>query len=523
MDQTQSLIDYLSALSRDDRDYLLSSLEPRKAEAVKAVLRNQLGKEDPVWWIEDTFGVKLWQKQQEIVNSVWKNQRTSVISCHGAGKSFVAAQIAMAFLYLHEDSLVITTAPTHRQVEEVLWGEIRHAHGLHKLDGEMLRVQLRLQEKWKAFGFSTDDPDAFQGHHAPYVLIIFDEACGIAPEIWEAAEGVLTGDGARLLTIGNPTDPGTKFKEEYDSPVTNSFQISAFDCPNNAKFGISEEIISRYGVTEVEKFLSENVTGPLPYPSSGLSNPRWVFDKYFRWKPGSPMWQARVLGLFPDQGSDCLIPIGWIERAIDRDMPQTLPHEFGIDVAYMGGDYNVVVERFGACAKVIKEFHGMHKAETLRILTTLINEKNPELIKVDNIGYGAALYEDLADQYGYNRVIPVNGSQTPTEIVQAGQKKVFLNYRAEVYWNLRDRFERNEISLSSADEALIDQLKILKYEIKNGQIKIEGKEDMRKRLKRSPDHADGLAYAFASDRDGEIPCVSLSSDLVQPSQWKSVR
>lgn len=522
-ENNQDLIKYFQSVSKEEREYLLSVLEPREVEIISKTLNSQLGKEDPSWWIANNFGLTLWDKQKEIVESVLHNQRTSVRSCHGAGKSCVAAATAQWFLHTNENSLVITTAPTHRQVEEVLWGEIRHLHTISQLPGELLRTQLRLADKWRAFGFSTDDPDAFVGHHAPHILVIFDEASGIAPEIWEAAEGVLTGDGARLLSIGNPTDPASKFKEECDSPVTNSFQISAFDCPNLKHFNITEETLSKYSHIEVDKFLAENVTGPLPFPGTGLINPAWVFDKYHRWKPTSPMWKSRVLGEFPDQGSDCLIPIGWIERAVDNDMPNTLPHEFGVDVAWMGGDENVVVERFGACARVIKKFHGMNKSDTLRILTTLVDEKNPEKIKVDSIGYGAAVFDDLAQKYGHNRVVQVNGSQSPTEIVLPGQKRVFMNYRAEVYWSLRERFERNEISLTSADDDLINQLKIIKYEIKNGQIKIEAKEDMRKRLGRSPDYADALAYAFAPDRDGEVPCIGLAEDLYQPSAWKSLR
>lgn len=522
---SQDLVKYFESIAPEDRQYLLSTLDPQKSSAIRDMLRAQLGAEDPVWWLETSFGVKLWQKQKEIIESVQKNQRTSVISCHGAGKSFVAAHIVLWFLYMHENSIVITTAPTERQVAEVLWGEIRHAHGEHGLDGEMLRMQLRLQEKWKAFGFSTDDPNAFQGHHAPHILIVFDEASGILPPIWEAAEGVLTGDGARLLCIGNPTDPASKFKEEYDSPATTSFQISAFDCPNMAEFGITEETLSKYAWGEAEKFLAENVTGPLPYPTSGLVNPRWVFDKYHRWRPGSPMWQSRVLGMFPDQGTDCLIPIGWIERAVDKELSGTLPHELGIDVAYMGSDFNVVVERFGGKAKVLKQFHGMNKSETLRVLGTIIDERIKTLgaVKIDNVGYGAAVYEDLAAKYGYNLIIPCHGAMAPTEIVQPGVKRVYMNYRAEMYWNLRDKFERDEISLSGLDEDLINQLKIIKYEIRNGQIKIEGKEDMRKRIGRSPDDADGLVYAFAGDRGMEVPCVGLPSDLYTRSEWRDVR
>lgn len=516
-----ALVKYFASLTEEERDYLLSNINPKDAEKIHQALRDQLGAEDPVWYIENILGDKLWEKQKEIVLSVRDNKRTAVKSCNAAGKSFIASRIAAWFLKTHPYSKVITTAPTHRQVEEVLWGEIRSVHGRAELDGEILLTQWRMAEQWKAMGFSTDDPNAFQGHHSKFVLVILDEATGVDPQIWEAARRVLTGEYTRLLSIGNPTDPATVFKEECDSPVVNTITISAYDTPNLKEFGITPEVIEQYSWGEINRFLKERVTGPLPYPA--LVDPATVFDAYYRLRPGNPLYDATILGEFPAQGTDTLIPLAWIERAVNNDLPGTLPHEFGVDVAYMGSDYNVIVERFGAKAKVIKEFHGLNLRETTRVNCMLIDEKNPERVKIDSIGIGAGVYEMLVEKYGYDRIVPVNGAQTPTEIVLPGKRKTFLNYRAEIYWDLRDRFERNEISLSPADEELINELKVIKYEIKNGQIKIESKEDMKKRLGRSPDRADALAYAFASDRNMEIPAIAAAADLATPSMWKGIR
>jgi phage terminase large subunit len=125
-------------------------------------------KADPVWWVKEFLGVTLWQKQCDIAESVRDNKRTSVRSCHGAGKTFDAAMLVLWFLLCHPGARVITTAPTFRQVEKVLWQEIRKAHKAAKipLGGDMTLTQFKIDDGWFAFGFSTDDPDSMQGQHA---------------------------------------------------------------------------------------------------------------------------------------------------------------------------------------------------------------------------------------------------------------------------------------------------------------------------------------------------------------------
>jgi len=79
------------------------------------------GRADPVWWIREVLGDDLWGEQAQIVESVRDTPETAVRSCHGIGKSFIAARTALWFLYTHAPSIVITTAPTDRQVRGILW------------------------------------------------------------------------------------------------------------------------------------------------------------------------------------------------------------------------------------------------------------------------------------------------------------------------------------------------------------------------------------------------------------------
>jgi len=63
---------------------------------------------------------------------------------------------------------------------------------------------------------------------------------------------------------------------------------------------------------------------------------------------------------------------------------------------------------------------------------------------------------------------------------------------------LRERFEQGEVDIDPDDDKLAAQLGSIKWGIDSrGRIKIESKDEMRKRGFPSPDRADAMAMAFA--------------------------
>src|ERR1035441_4012264 len=83
-------------------------------------------KRDPIVFARRILGQDPWSVQQEILKSVATNPLTAVKACHASGKTYNAAAVALWALARWPESLVITTAPTFRQVQ-VLWGEIAEA------------------------------------------------------------------------------------------------------------------------------------------------------------------------------------------------------------------------------------------------------------------------------------------------------------------------------------------------------------------------------------------------------------
>jgi hypothetical protein len=190
-------------------------------------------------------------------------------------QSFIAARVALWFLYAFPNSKIISTAPTFRQVEDILWREIRSVKAKARipLAGKLNNTSLDLSEQWFATGLSTDTPERFQGFHAVDVLLIVDEASGVAEDIFNASKGIVSSRHARVLYIGNPTTTSGTFYNAFNLPGYAQIHISAFDTPNFTEFGITLADI-RANTWEAK------ITHELPRPY--LITPDWVYDKWLR-------------------------------------------------------------------------------------------------------------------------------------------------------------------------------------------------------------------------------------------------
>jgi len=440
--------------------------------------------QDPVWWVETILGDRLWQRQKDIIEAVRDKPEVAVKSCHGPGKSFTAARVALWFLMTHRPSVVITTAPTDRQVRGILWKEIGSAYSRSRypLGGTLLSQELKMDRDWWAWGFTAPDydPDRFQGFHEVYILVIVDEAAGVSDQICEGIDGVLTSEHSRLLMIGNPTRTTGRFADAFKSPGIEKITISAFDTPNFTTFGITESDIA-------DGSWKEKVGDDMPFPY--LVTPQWVAKRYERWGPDSQLYQARVLGNIPQVGNDTLIPLHWIEAAVRRTIEPTAPNELGVDVARYGADETVLIHRRGPVARLWKAIPMGDTMETAGEVRIALRETGADSAKIDTVGLGAGVYDRLKEQG--SPAYEMNSGDA------AADRERFANARAEWWWGLRSRFESGDIDIDG-DEELVEQLANIKYKVNSrGQILIESKDDMKKRGRKSPDRGDALMLAFA--------------------------
>ena len=428
----------------------------------------------PLAFARDVLGVRLWSKQEEILTALPSRRRVAVKSGNGLGKGYCAAVAVLWFLYYHDPGIVLSTAPTFRQVRHILW---RQVHRLYRgaadvLGGKMLDTRWELSDDRYAIGLSADSADQFQGFHSENMLIVVDEAEGVSEEIYEAIEAVMTSASPRLLLIGNPTTVTGAFRRAFhqERNLYYTVSISALDSPNVKQ-------------------------GRVVIP--GLATPDWVRERQETWGEHNPIYRARVLGEFPSQEEDTLIKLSDIEAAVhtpDASGTADRPREgmgevvLAVDVARFGSDSSVILRRRGDMVEEIKAYHGLDTMQLAGRVMAAVLESSPYRTYIDEIGVGAGVVDRLKE-LGYD-VRGINVAR------RARQDKQYANQRAEGYWRLRELFESGRISIPS-DSQLVGELAAMRYDYdEHGRVRIERKDTMRRRGLPSPDKADALMLAF---------------------------
>lgn len=497
-----------------------SGLTPELARRMAAGARA-----DPVAWVQKQFGFQPWAKQAEVLESVRDNRVTAVRSCHAIGKSTIAAAATLWFLSVYPRSLVLTTATSYRQVHGILWREV---HGLVRraakkgfpIGGDLAGSKLRMADDWYAWGFTAKDYDAttFQGFHAPYILVIVDEAAGVLPTVFEGLDSAMASGHARMLMIGNPTDGSGDFGQAFKRGGVSKIIVSAFETPNFATFGVTLEDI-RQGHEMESGPWKDKVTGPLPYPQ--LISPMWVREKWLQWCGGrvegenDPRWQSRVLARFPDAGDRALVPLWWVEQANERWEEIQAETSWGnrcrvaVDVARFGDDSTercFFYEGIG-----VKELRTAPKQDTMVTCGMVLKDVDDleaagisvSRVRIDADGLGAGVFDRLHEQRGDLIEEVRNGTR-------AQDPDRYFNRRSEMFFHLRDELDphgERPIALPP-DPELTRQLCAIQWTLDSrGKMKVESKDDIKERIGRSPDKADAVAYAVCRSSDGDVGTI----------------
>lgn len=472
----------------------------------------------------------LWSKQKEICQSVRDNRFTAVKACHGPGKSSVASKIAAFWIscFPPGEAFVVTLAPTGHQVRAILWREINRLHNEGRLPGYVTQTEWKLDNgELVGMGRSPKDtdPTAIQGIHQKRVLVIVDEACGVGKQLIDAAETLCTNEFSRLLAIGNPDDPATAFAEMCKpGSGYNVITISAFDTPN-------------FTGEEIPEWLK-----PL------LVSPIWVQERKRKWGETSPLYRSKVLGEFPEQSKDGLIPQSDLSAAKNRELEPGLPNELGIDVARFGDNFTVIYHRAGPVARRHTRYQGKDTMVTVGHIMKALRETGATKVKIDDTGVGGGVTDRLnelkrstdprdreerellagVEIVGVNvgeapTVVPpqrANPNKSPRMRERFSETEKFFNLRAQLNWAMRDRFIAGDIDLSGNDDEddLLSQAGDIRYRLTSrGHIQIETKEEMIKRGRPSPDDWDALVLAFAEELS-RPPMVISKAVLARSAQ-----
>lgn len=490
---------------------------------------------DPVKFAWDVFGIRAWDKQATFLDAVAQYDRVAWRSGHKVSKTNSAGLLAYWFPVCYPGGRVIGTSSSHRQVEKILWREIRALEGRARRRG---RLDLPHVAKSPNTGiewpdgrdvccFSTDQTENFGGFSGRAILFLIDEASGVPEEIFEAIEGNLAGgsaDGsiaiAKVVMFGNPTQVSGTFFDAFNSQKASwkTYHISSEDSPNVK-------------------------TGRVVVP--GLATKEWVEGRRKAWGEEDPRYQVRVRGNFPSQDARTVIKLGVVERAVERfkDLYEAFDRvsgsvvhhsasgsvggrfggivsglrlksvehvytqedrlELGADIARFGDDNSVGIARRGKTVLCdtrgfgIESVSGYDSYQVGGMLLSLARRFHVKgepipLVKVDVIGYGAGVVDFLhyaRDKRGYPlvEVIPINVAENAYNEVE------YFNLRTELWfacaeWLLTGAIPEHDI--------LYRELIAPKYDFdKYGRLKLEEKKEIKSRLGWSPDFADALCLA----------------------------
>lgn len=474
-----------------------------------------LWRNDWVLFAKEVLHTRLDDEQKAVLRAVQTEKMVAVSSGTARGKDYIAAVAALCFLYLtprwnkkHElikNTKVAMTAPTGRQVTNIMIPEIsRLFRNAKVLNGKLLSDGIRTKHsEWFLTGFkaSDDNQEAWSGFHAVNTMFVITEASGISETTFNAIEGNLQGN-SRLLLVFNPNVTTGYAAKAMKSSRFKKFRLSSLNAENVVK---KKTIIPGQVDYEWVKDKVENWCERIQEVDfdEGQGDFEWEGSCY---RPND-LFRIKVLGLFSKATEDTLIPLHWLELAHER-WAKLQKEKFvsrksplvGIDVAGMGRDSSCFVPRYGNYVPEIKIHQSGGKADHMKVAGEAVQWLRDSKAKVfiDTIGEGAGVYSRL-EELGYSNAYSCKFSEGTRGLHDITGQYEFANMRAYCYWAVRDWLNpKNGFNpaLPPCDE-LDDELTEIHWSFQSsGKIIIEAKEDIKSRLKRSPDRSDALASTF---------------------------
>ena len=466
-------------------------------------------------FVRDVLKARLDHEQQDIISSVQFNPMTAVASGTARGKDYVSACACLCFMYLTprfganniltKNTKVAMTAPTARQVKNIMTPEVRRLfRAAQILPGRLVSDDIRTEyEEWYLTGFKAgdDNTEAWSGFHAYNTMFAVTEASGISETTFNAIEGNLQGN-SRLLIVFNPN-------------VTTGYAARAMKSDRFTKFRLS----SLNAENVVKKKLI--IPGQVDY--------EWVKDKVFNWcspigktdfnegegdfhweggiyRPND-LFRVKVLGMFPKVSEDVLIPYEWIEIANNRWREMQLEGftpkkslRLGVDVAGMGRDDSVLCSRYGNYVSSFEAHQSAGTADHMHVAGMALAHlrENGSKAYVDTIGEGAGVFSRL-QELGLRSVYSCKFSENARGLTDVTGQYEFANMRAYCYWAVRDWLnpKNNFLPALPPCDKLLEEATETHWKFQsNGSIIIEPKDEIKERIKRSPDYFDSLANTF---------------------------
>jgi hypothetical protein len=439
---------------------------------------------DPVAFYDDVFNGDcknpLDEWQRDALRALVTNDRVAFIASKGVGKSFLEAVAGWWWMVTRERAQVICTSITSSNLRSGLWKEIGGLYSnsnflqtLFQLNSERVMAKedptnwFMEARSWRDSVDAIEQAQALAGLHGPAMLWLGDEAGSYHHAILASGSAMLanvvpgSGREGKILLGGNPTDPKGPLGDISRKPMQWHVVYINGD-PANPKR--SPRISLEWAQGEID--------------DHGIDNP-WV--------------KVSVLGQFPDAGFMNLLGPADIEKAKRRIYTeldyQHAQKRIGVDPARsIAGDATIVCVRQGLHIGPFLELRGLDGPQVAERVALSVARTGAEVVYVDEIGVGYSVLDHL--RILRVRCVGVNSSTPATD-------PRYMNRRAEMWCGMAEHIKK-AAWLPMGYPRLDEDLMMPEYGFKKAQQMIEDKDQIKKRLGRSPDWGDSLGMTYAS-------------------------
>lgn len=388
-------------------------------------------------------------------------KRFSVLVCHRRfGKTVLCVNslVDAASRGKRENGRFAYIAPTYTQAKRVAWDYIRkYCSPLPGVKFNEVELRADLPNGARISLHGADNPDSLRGLYLDGAVL--DEYADFRPEAYPTViRPALSDRKGFAIFIGTPRGHN-HFFDLYQTALRNPEWYAA--CFPSSK------------------------TDLIPFEELSSAKDQLTDAQYAQEYECS----------FDSSSDDVLIPLGLIQEAFDRDVhyPEA-PVVMGADVGMsLGGDPSAVVIRQGGEVLGAEEFRF---ADTMQIAGRMreiydSQATRPDQVLVDSIGWGAGVAHTLSG-WGLP-VVPVNVAET------AASSERFNRRRDELWWKAREFFSEKQSSLRvfPLRNKLTAELSTPIYAyLPSGKIKVEGKDEMKRRGVSSPNLADAFVLSM---------------------------
>lgn len=444
----------------------------------------------------------------------------------GGGKTDLACGLA---LEEHENTMILRReAPQLRGIVDRLTKMIGHKKGYNGQEKvwRLPAANDNDMDRQIEFGSVPHAGDVTKYQGRPHDLLVFDEATNFLEAQVRFLLGWLrtTTPGQRcraLLTFNPPTDAEGRWIIAFFAPWLDdkhpnpakpgelrwfaTVKDKDLEVPDGRPFVLDDDGNRRVDFVPAY-FLPHEIIQPMSrtfIPSRVSDNPFLMGTGYMTTLQSmpEPLRSQMLLGDFNAGVEDDVwqvIPTKWIDLAMERWQPRREKGEMdamGVDVSRGGKDETIIARRHGTWFDDLISHPGMSTPDGPTVFAQVLQvRRDLAPVHIDVVGVGSSPFDFMVTNNV--QAIAVNGASRATDRAKGGNL-TFANYRAQLYWKMREALDPTNprpIYLPN-DSKLRADLAAPKWKLAAGGILVESKDDIMKRIGRSPDRGDAVCYA----------------------------